>query len=278
MAPRARQAKSKARITAYEELARQEEQTREDTAEILIPPAPRLGDDVVIFADVAKGFGDRVLFEHLSFRLPRGGIVGIIGPNGAGKTTLFRLIVGQERPDAGTITIGKTVQLAYVDQSREALDSKKTAYQEIAGDQDELLFGRRTVNARAYCSWFGFRGADQQKPVGVLSGGERNRLHLAKLLKSGGNVLLLDEPTNDLDVDTLRALEDALLRFSGCVCVISHDRWFLDRIATHILAFEDDGEVRWFEGNFHEYHADLKRRKGAEADQPRRLKYRKLVR
>jgi sulfate-transporting ATPase len=278
MAPRARQAKSKARITAYEQLAAEEEAAREETAEILIPPAPRLGDDVVIFDRVAKGFGDRLLFENLGFRLPRGGIVGIIGPNGAGKTTLFRMIVGQEQPDAGTITVGKTVQLAYVDQSREALDPKKTVYQEIAGDLDDLEFGKRRVNARAYCSWFGFRGADQQKPVGVMSGGERNRLHLAKLLKSGGNVLLLDEPTNDLDVDTLRALEDALLRFSGCVVVISHDRWFLDRIATHILAFEDDGEVRWFEGNFQDYHADLKQRKGADADQPHRLKYRKLTR
>ena len=278
MAPRARQAKSKARVSAYENLVREEEEARADTVEILIPPAPRLGDDVVIFDKVAKGFGDRLLFENLSFRLPRGGIVGIIGANGAGKTTLFRMIVGQEKADAGTVTVGKTVQLAYVDQSREALDSKKTAYAEIAGGQDELLFGKKTVNARAYCSWFGFRGADQQKSVGVLSGGERNRLHLAKLIKSGGNVLLLDEPTNDLDVDTLRALEDALLRFSGCVCVISHDRWFLDRIATHILAFEDDGEVRWFEGNFQDYHADLKKRKGAEADQPHRLKYRKLVR
>jgi len=278
MAPRARQAKSKARISAYEQLAAEEEAAREETAEILIPPAPRLGDDIVIFDKVAKGFGDRLLFENLSFRLPRGGIVGIIGPNGAGKTTLFRMIVGQEKPDAGAITVGKTVQLAYVDQSREALDAKKTVYQEIAGDLDDLEFGKRRVNARAYCSWFGFRGADQQKAVGVMSGGERNRLHLAKLLKSGGNVLLLDEPTNDLDVDTLRALEDALLRFSGCVVVISHDRWFLDRIATHILAFEDDGEVKWFEGNFQDYHADLKKRKGADADQPHRLKYRKLTR
>jgi len=278
MAPRARQAKSKARISAYEQLAAEEEAAREDTAEILIPPAPRLGDDVVVFDKVAKGFGDRLLFDNLSFRLPRGGIVGIIGPNGAGKTTLFRMMVGQETPDAGTVTVGKTVQLAYVDQSREALDAKKTVYQEIAGDLDDLEFGKRRVNARAYCSWFGFRGADQQKPVGVMSGGERNRLHLAKLLKSGGNVLLLDEPTNDLDVDTLRALEDALLRFSGCVVVISHDRWFLDRIATHILAFEDDGEVKWFEGNFQDYHADLKKRKGADADQPHRLKYRKLTR
>jgi ATP-binding cassette ChvD family protein len=278
MAPRARQAKGKARLTAYENLLKEEEEARAETAEILIPPAPRLGDDVVIFDKVAKGFGDRLLFENLSFRLPRGGIVGIIGPNGAGKTTLFRMIVGEEQPDRGTITVGQTVRLAYVDQSREDLDAGKSVYQEISGGLDDLEFGKRTVNARAYCSWFGFRGADQQKPVGVISGGERNRLHLAKLLKSGGNVLLLDEPTNDLDVDTLRALEDALLRFSGCVVVISHDRWFLDRIATHILAFEDDGEVRWFEGNFQDYHADLRKRKGADADQPHRLKYRRLIR
>jgi ATP-binding cassette ChvD family protein len=278
MAPRARQAKGKARLTAYEQLAAAEEQAREDAVEILIPPAPRLGDDVVILDKVSKGFGDRLLIENLSFRLPRGGIVGIIGPNGAGKTTLFRMIVGEEQPDGGAITVGKTVELAYVDQTREALDPKKSAYAEIAGGQDELLFGKRTVNARAYCSWFGFRGADQQKPVGVLSGGERNRLHLAKLLKSGGNVLLLDEPTNDLDVDTLRALEDALLRFSGCVCVISHDRWFLDRIATHILAFEGEGEVRWFEGGFQDYFADYKKRKGAAAEQPHRLRYKRLVR
>ncbi|HWO87680.1 MAG TPA: energy-dependent translational throttle protein EttA [Gemmatimonadales bacterium] len=277
MAPRARQAKSKARIQAYEELAKQEEQTREDTAEILMPPAPRLGDEVVVFDGVTKGFGDRLLFENLSFRLPRGGIVGVIGPNGAGKTTLFRLIVGQEQPDAGKITIGQTVQIAYVDQSREDLKADRSVYDEISGGADQLLFGKREVNARAYCSWFGFRGADQQKKVGVLSGGERNRLHLAKLLKSGGNLLLLDEPTNDLDVDTLRALEDALLRFSGCAVVISHDRWFLDRIATHILAFEDDGEIRWFEGNFQDYHADLVKRKGAEAAQPHRMKYRKLT-
>ena len=278
MAPRARQAKSKARITAYEQLATEEEQRREDTAEILIPVPPRLGDDVVAVNDVAKGFGDRLLFEHLSFTLPRGGIVGIIGPNGAGKTTLFRMMVGQEKPDAGSLTVGKTVQIAYVDQSREALNPDRTLYEEVSGGQDTLLFGKRSVNARAYCASFGFRGADQQKKVGLLSGGERNRLHLAKLLKSGGNLLLLDEPTNDLDVDTLRALEDALLRFAGCVVVISHDRWFLDRIATHILAFEDDGEVRWFEGNFQDYHADLVRRKGADADRPHRLKYRKLVR
>ena len=278
MAPRARQAKSKARITAYEQLAAEEEQRRDDTAEILIPVPPRLGDDVVTATNLTKGFGDRLLFENLSFTLPRGGIVGIIGPNGAGKTTLFRMMVGTEKPDGGSLTVGQTVQIAYVDQSREALSADKSVYEEISGGQDTLMFGKRSVNARAYAASFGFRGADQQKKVGVLSGGERNRLHLAKLLKSGGNVLLFDEPTNDLDVDTLRALEDALLRFAGCVVVISHDRWFLDRIATHILAFEDDGEVRWFEGNFQDYHADLIKRKGADADRPHRLKYRKLVR
>jgi ATP-binding cassette ChvD family protein len=278
MAPRARHAKSKARITAYEQLAAEEEQRREDTAEILIPVPPRLGEDVVTATGVSKSYGDRLLFENLSFTLPRGGIVGVIGPNGAGKTTLFRMMVGQEKPDAGTIAVGQTVQIAYVDQSRESLDPSHTLYQEISGGQDTLLFGKRSVNARAYCASFGFRGADQQKSVGVLSGGERNRLHLAKLLKSGGNVLLLDEPTNDLDVDTLRALEDALLRFPGCAVVISHDRWFLDRIVTHILAFEDDGEVRWFEGNYQEYHEDLMKRKGADADRPHRLTYRKLTR
>jgi ATP-binding cassette ChvD family protein len=278
MAPRARQAKGKARIVAYEQLLAEEEKTREDTAEILIPVPERLGDEVVIARDLRKGYGDRLLFDGLTFSLPRGGIVGVIGANGAGKTTLIRLLVGQEQPDEGTLTIGKTVRLSYVDQSREALDPERTVYAEIAQGQDTLSFGKRQVNARAYCASFGFRGTDQQKKVGVLSGGERNRLHLAKLLKSGGNVLLLDEPTNDLDVDTLRGLEDALLRFPGCVVVISHDRWFLDRIATHILAFEDDGEVYWFEGNFQDYHADLKRRKGAAADQPRRLKYRKLTR
>ncbi len=278
MAPKARHAKGKARITAYEQLLAEQEQRREDTAEILIPTPPRLGDDVVIAEGLKKGYGDRLLFENLGFRLPRGGIVGVIGPNGAGKTTLFRLIVGQEQPDGGTLNVGQTVQIAYVDQSREALDPGNTVYQEISGGHDTLQFGKRTMNTRAYCASFGFRGADQQKKVGTLSGGERNRLHLAKLLKSGGNLLLLDEPTNDLDVDTLRALEDALLAFPGCAVVISHDRWFLDRIATHILAFEDDGEVKWFEGNFQEYHADLKKRKGAAADQPHRLKYRKLVR
>ena len=277
MAPRARQAKSKARITAYEALLADEAEAREDTAEILIPVPARLGDEVITAEGLAKGFGDRLLFENLSFRLPRGGIVGVIGPNGAGKTTLFRLIVGQEKPDAGTLTVGSTVRVAYVDQSREALDGSKTVFQEISGGEEFLLFGKRQVNARAYAASFGFRGADQQKKVSGLSGGERNRLHLARLLKSGGNVLLLDEPTNDLDVDTLRALEDALLRFAGCVVVVSHDRWFLDRIATHILAFEGNGEVFWYEGDYQGYAADLKRRKGAAADQPHRIKYKKLV-
>jgi ATP-binding cassette ChvD family protein len=278
MAPRARQAKSKARITRYEELREEAERQTEGTAEILIPVPDRLGDDVVIAKDVAKGYGDRLLFEKLSFSLPRGGIVGVIGPNGAGKTTLFRMITGQEQPDAGTLQVGSTVKIAYVDQSREALDPEHTVYQEISGGQDQLQFGRRTVNARAYCAGFNFRGADQQKKVGTLSGGERNRVHLAKLLKSGGNLLLLDEPTNDLDVDTLRALEEALLSFAGCAVVISHDRWFLDRIATHILAFEGNSEVFWYEGNYQLYIEDLRKRKGSEADQPHRVAYRRLVR
>jgi sulfate-transporting ATPase len=277
MSPKARQAKSKARLGAYEALVAEEEKADTNGHEILIPPAPRLGDEVVIAKGLTKAFGDKLLFENLNFSLPRSGIVGIIGPNGAGKTTLFRMITGQEQPDGGELVIGKTVIASYVDQSREALDPDKTVYQEIAGDYDNLQFGTRTVNSRAYCGWFGFRGSDQQKKVGVMSGGERNRLHLAKLLKSGGNVLLLDEPTNDLDVDTLRALEDALLTFSGCAVVISHDRWFLDRIATHILAFEGDSEVVWFEGNYEDYEVDLKKRKGMSADQPHRIKYRKLV-
>jgi ATP-binding cassette ChvD family protein len=277
MAPRARQAKSKARITAYESLLAEETAARDDTAEILIPPPPRLGDEVIVAENLSKGFGDRLLFEKLSFRLPRGGIVGVIGPNGAGKTTLFRMIVGQEKPDAGALKVGSTVRIAYVDQSRESLDGKKTLFDEISGGQETLDFGKRQVNARAYCASFGFRGADQQKRVADLSGGERNRVHLAKLLKSGGNLLLLDEPTNDLDVDTLRALEDALVRFAGCVVVISHDRWFLNRIATHILAFEGDGEVYWYEGDYEGYAADYRRRKGAAADQPHRIKYKKLV-
>ncbi len=277
MSPKARQAKSKARLGAYEALVAEEEKADSTGHEILIPPAPRLGDEVVVAKALTKAFGDKLLFENLDFSLPRSGIVGIIGPNGAGKTTLFRMITGQEQVDDGELVIGKTVVASYVDQSREALDPDKTVYQEIAGDYDNLQFGTRTVNSRAYCGWFGFKGSDQQKKVGVMSGGERNRLHLAKLLKSGGNVLLLDEPTNDLDVDTLRALEDALLTFSGCAVVISHDRWFLDRIATHILAFEGDSEVVWFEGNYQDYEADLKKRKGISADQPQRIKYRKLT-
>ncbi|MFN2315283.1 MAG: energy-dependent translational throttle protein EttA, partial [Gemmatimonadales bacterium] len=277
MSPRARQAKSKARIQAFEELREKGERESEGTAEILIPVPERLGEEVVIAKDVSKGFGDRLLFENLNFALPRGGIVGIIGPNGAGKTTLFRMITGQEQPDSGELVVGSTVRVAYVDQSREALDPGKTVYQEISGGEDQLQFGKRMVNARAYAAGFNFRGADQQKQVGNLSGGERNRLHLAKLLKSGGNLLLLDEPTNDLDVDTLRALEDALLGFAGCAVVISHDRWFLDRIATHILAFEGNSEVYWFEGNYQDYAADYKRRKGAAVDQPHRIKYKKLI-
>jgi sulfate-transporting ATPase len=277
MSPRARQAKSKARITRYEELREEAERQTEGNAEILIPVPDRLGDEVVVASEVAKGFGDRLLFENLSFALPRGGIVGVIGPNGAGKTTLFRMITGQEQVDTGMLTVGSTVQIAYVDQSRDALDPAKTVYEEISGGQDQLQFGRRTVIARAYAAGFNFRGADQQKKVGTLSGGERNRLHLAKLLRRGGNLLLLDEPTNDLDVDTLRALEEALVGFAGCAVVISHDRWFLDRIATHILAFESNSEVIWFEGNYAEYAADLKRRKGVDANQPHRIRYKKLV-
>ncbi|MDQ3427275.1 MAG: energy-dependent translational throttle protein EttA [Gemmatimonadota bacterium] len=277
MAPRARQAKSKARITRYEELREAAERQAEGTAEILIPVPERLGEEVVIARDLAKGFGDRLLFENLSFSLPRGGIVGVIGPNGAGKTTLFRMITGQEQADAGRLTVGSTVQIAYVDQSRDALTPERTVYQEISDGQDQLQFGRRTVNARAYAAGFNFKGADQQRKVATLSGGERNRLHLAKLLKSGGNLLLLDEPTNDLDVDTLRALEEALIGFPGCAVVISHDRWFLDRIATHILAFEGNSEAVWYEGNYQEYAADYHKRKGASVDQPHRIRYKKLV-
>jgi energy-dependent translational throttle protein EttA len=277
MSPRARHAKNKARITAFERLRDEAERQQEGSAEILIPVPPRLGDEVVIAEQLSKGFGDRLLIDGLDFALPRGGIVGVIGPNGAGKTTLFRMITGQEQPDGGRLTVGSTVQLAYVDQSRDALDPELTVYQEISGGMDQLQFGRRTVNARAYCAGFNFRGADQQKKVGLLSGGERNRVHLAKVLKSGGNLLLLDEPSNDLDVDTLRALEEALLEFAGCAVVISHDRWFLDRIATHILAFEGNSEVVWYEGNYQEYAADFKRRKGVAADQPHRIRYKKLV-
>ncbi|HEY9515406.1 MAG TPA: energy-dependent translational throttle protein EttA [Gemmatimonadaceae bacterium] len=277
MAPRARQAKSKARVTAYEELAAQDTGDRVMQNEIVIPPPPRLGNDVVIAKDLRKAFGDKLLFEDLSFSLPRGGIVGVIGPNGAGKTTLFRMVAGREEPDDGTLTIGSTVNIAYVDQSRE-LNADKTVYQEVSEGRDTIDVGKREMNARAYLASFNFRGADQQKRVGDLSGGERNRLHLAKLLKSGGNLLLLDEPTNDLDVDTLRALEVALLDFAGCAVVISHDRWFLDRIATHMLAFEGDSEVVWYEGNYQGYIEDLRRRKGSEADQPHRIAYKKLVR
>ena len=277
LAPRARQAKSKARIKNYEELASAEKVERVAQNEIVIPPPPRLGNDVVIANNLKKAYGDKLLFENLSFSLPRGGIVGVLGPNGAGKTTLFRMIVGQEPPDDGSLTVGDTVVLAYVDQERE-LNDTKTVYDEISGGSDVIMVGKREINARAYLSSFNFKGTDQQKKVKDLSGGERNRVHLAKLLKSGGNLLLLDEPTNDLDVDTLRALEEALADFSGCAVVISHDRWFLDRLATHILAFEGDSEVVWFEGNYQEYEADLHRRKGTAADQPHRIAYKKLVR
>ena len=277
MAPRARQAKSKARITRFEELASGDVGARVLQSEIVIPPPPRLGNDVVIAKDLRKGFGETLLFDGLSFSLPRGGIVGVIGPNGAGKTTLFRMIVGQEGADAGSLTVGDTVCIAYVDQSR-ALDGARTVYEEVSEGRDTIDVGTRELNARAYLSSFGFRGPDQQKLAKDLSGGERNRLHLSKLLKAGGNLLLLDEPTNDLDVDTLRALEDALVQFAGCAVVISHDRWFLDRIATHMLAFEGNSEVVWHEGNYQEYIEDLKRRKGADADQPHRIKYRRLVR
>ncbi len=278
MSPRARQAKGKARVTAYEELLAQDEREQVRTAEILIPKGARLGNQVIQARGLSKGFGDRLLISDLSFDVPPGAIVGIIGSNGAGKTTLFRMIVGDETPDAGTLEIGQTVELSYVDQSRDALDDNKTVFEEVSQGADILYFGRAEVNARAYLSWFNFRGADQQKKAGVLSGGERNRLHLAKLLKTGGNVMLLDEPTNDLDVDTLRALENAILDYAGCVLVISHDRWFLDRVCTHILAFEGDSKVFWFEGNHHEYEEDRRRRLGDQALQPHRLKYRKLVR
>jgi sulfate-transporting ATPase len=275
--PRARQAKSKARLAAYDELLAEEQQKREETIEIAIPPGPRLGDVVVKAEHLRKAYGDKVLIEDLNFNLPRGGIVGVIGANGAGKTTLFRMITGQEKPDGGTLRIGETVKLAYVDQSRDTLDGAKTAFDEIAQGAEFLEIGKRKVPARAYVAGFNFKGTDQQKRVKDLSGGERNRVHLAKVLRSGGNVLMLDEPTNDLDVDTLRALEDALLAFAGCVVVTSHDRWFLDRIATHILAFEGDSQVVWFEGNYQDYEADRRRRLGAAADQPHRIRYKKLV-
>ena len=278
MTPRARQAKGKARITAYEDLLQQAGREQMGSAEILIPKPPRLGEEVIHFDGVSKGYGDLLLMENITFRLPRGGIVGVVGPNGAGKTTTFRLMIGDEKPDAGEVTVGSTVQISHVDQSRAGLDPNKSVWEEVSGGLDTLDFGWREVNSRAYLSWFNFRGADQQKKVGVLSGGERNRLHLAKLLRAGGNVLLLDEPTNDLDVDTLRALEEALISFPGCVVVISHDRWFLDRIVTHILAFEGDSKVVWFEGNYQEYEEDRKRRLGSEADQPHRIRYKPLTR
>ena len=276
MAPRARQAKSKARLAAYDALLSESFEQRAQTLEIAIPNGPRLGDVVVEADHVSKAYGDRVLIDDLSFKLPRGGIVGVIGPNGAGKTTLFRMIVGQERPDKGTLRVGETVKLAYVDQSRDALEGKKTVWEEISGGLDLMTVAGRSMQSRAYVASLNFKGTDQQKRVGELSGGERNRLHLAKVLTAGGNVLLLDEPTNDLDVDTLRALEDALLDFAGCAVVISHDRWFLDRIATHMLAFEDEGRVVWFEGNYQDYEADRKRRLGAEAERPHRLRFKKL--
>jgi ATP-binding cassette ChvD family protein len=276
--PRARQTKSKARIQAYESLLAQSKEKAPDTAQIVIPPGPRLGGVVIEAEHLKKGFGDRLLIDDLSFKLPPGGIVGVIGPNGAGKTTLFRMITGQEKPDGGAFRLGDTVSLGYVDQSRDSLDGKKTVWEEISGGADEVDLGRRKMPSRAYCALFNFRGPDQQKKVGILSGGERNRVHLAKMLKQGTNLILLDEPTNDLDVDTLRALEEALLEFPGCAVVISHDRWFLDRIATHILAFEGDSQTVWFEGNYADYEADKKRRLGAEADQPHRIKYKPLVR
>jgi len=277
MAPRARHAKGRARVNAYEDLLAADEREQIRTAEILIPKGPRLGKVVIRADGVRKGYGDRLLMEKLTFDVPPGAIVGIIGANGAGKTTLFRMITEQEEADGGALEVGETVRLAYMDQSRDALDGGKTVFEEVSGGADVLKFGRLEVNPRAYLSWFNFRGADQQKKVGVLSGGERNRLHLAKLLKEGGNVLLLDEPTNDLDVDTLRALEDAILQFAGCVLVISHDRWFLDRIATHILAFEGDSQLFWFPGNFHEYEEDKKGRLGEDYVQPHRIKYKKLT-
>jgi ATP-binding cassette ChvD family protein len=275
--PKGRHAKSKARLAAFDDLASQEVQRRNETKELYIPPGPRLGDLVVEAKNLRKGYGDRLLIDDLSFNLPRGGIVGIIGPNGAGKTTLFRMITGLEKPDGGTLRIGETVQLAYVDQSRDSLDGKKNVWEEISNGQDIITVGKFEMPSRAYAGRFNFKGSDQQKLVKDLSGGERNRLHLAKLLKSGGNVLLLDEPTNDLDVETLRALEEALLDFAGCAVVISHDRWFLDRIATHMLAFEGEGAVVWFEGNYADYEADRHRRLGTDADQPHRLKYKRLT-
>ncbi|PWV60252.1 energy-dependent translational throttle protein EttA [Plasticicumulans acidivorans] len=275
--PKGRHAKSKARLARFEELESQEFQKRNETQELYIPPGPRLGDLVVEASQLCKGFGERLLIDGLNFKLPKGGIVGVIGPNGAGKSTLFKMIAGREQPDAGALRVGDTVQLAYVDQSRDALKDSNTVWQEIADGQDVIQIGSYQINSRAYCGRFNFRGTDQQKFVKDLSGGERNRVHLAKVLRSGGNLLLLDEPTNDLDVETLRALEEALLAFAGCAVVISHDRWFLDRIATHILAFEGDSQVVWFEGNYADYEVDRKRRLGVEADQPHRIKYRRLA-
>ena len=278
MSPRARQSKGKARLNAYEQMLNEDTAQKVDTVEIYIPPGPRLGDLVVEARGLRKAYGDQLLIDDLNFTLPRGGIVGVIGPNGAGKTTLFRMITGQEKPDAGTLRLGETVQVGYVDQSRDALQPNKSVWEEISGGLDEMQIGKRAVPSRAYVSWFNFKGAQQQRKVGTLSGGERNRLHLAKLLQRGSNLLLLDEPTNDLDVDTLRALEEALLNYAGCAVVISHDRWFLDRIATHMLAFEGDSQVVWLEGNYQDYEADRHRRLGAEADRPHRIKYRKLTR
>ena len=278
MSPRARQSKGKARLNAYEQLLNEDAAQKIEQVEIYIPPGPRLGDVVVEARGLRKAYGDQLLMDDLNFTLPRGGIVGVIGPNGAGKTTLFRMITGQEKPDAGTLRLGETVQAGYVDQSRDALGANKSVWEEISGGEDELTIGKRPVPSRAYVSWFNFKGAQQQRKVGALSGGERNRVHLAKLLQRGSNLLLLDEPTNDLDVDTLRALEEALLNYAGCAVVISHDRWFLDRIATHMLAFEGDSRVVWFEGNYQDYEADRKRRLGAEAYTPHRIKYRKLTR
>jgi ATP-binding cassette ChvD family protein len=278
MSPRARQAKGKARLTAYEQLLSEDTAQKVEQVEIYIPPGPRLGDIVIEARDLRKAYGDLLLMDDVNVTLPRSGIVGVIGPNGAGKTTLFRMITGQEQPDGGSLRLGETVQVGYVDQSRDSLSADKSVWEEITGGVDEVELGKRTVASRAYCSWFNFKGRDQQRKVGELSGGERNRVHLAKLLRRGANLLLLDEPTNDLDVDTLRALEEALLNFAGCAVVISHDRWFLDRIATHMLAFEGDSKVVWYEGNYEDYEADRKRRLGAEADQPHRIKYRKLTR
>ena len=276
--PKARQAKSKARINAYEKLLADDQQKQVDVARISIPAGPRLGDVVINANGLRKGFGDRLLIDDLSFRLPPGGIVGVIGPNGAGKTTLFRMITGDEAADEGDFSVGDTVKLGYVDQSRDALDDKQTVWQVISGGMEEIELGKRTMQSRAYVGQFNFKGGDQQKTVGQLSGGERNRVHLARMLKSGANLLLLDEPTNDLDVDTLRALEEALLEFAGCAVVVSHDRWFLDRIATHILAFEGDSHVEWFEGNYEAYEVDKKRRLGADADRPTRIKYKPISR